>query len=294
MKFLILIVLFTLNVFSQTTPVSSDEALPKSITIGLIPGGNPEAIRLQSVVLAKKIQQALGLQVNIFISKNYQGLIESLKNKKVDFAFLSALTYVQAEPEVPLKVLLKKTWSGPYYYSSIVTLKKSPIKSIKDFKNKKIAFVDLGSTSGYLYPQVYLQKNKITDQTFSSVLISGSHAASVEKLEKNEVDLIAVFADDEKGFRGAWNRFSVNKKSEFKTLWVSEPIPNDPIVVRTDFYNEYPKFTHQFMSDLIDIQSDEIPLKTISEIMGQGQLMPATARQYDPVREMNKSLKIKK
>ncbi len=292
MKLLFLVLIFSFNAFSQTI-TSAEEAVPKSITIGLIPGGNPEAIRLQSVAFAKNIQNVLNVPVHIYISKNYQGLVEAVKSKKVDFAFLSALTYVQAEKEVPLKVLLKKTWSGPYYYSSLITLKNSPIKGIKDFKNKKIAFVDTGSTSGYLYPQVYLQKNKINDQTFSQVIITGSHAASIEKLEKNEVDLVAVFADDEKGTKGAWNRFATNKKNEFKTLWVSDPIPNDPIVVRLEFYNEYPKFTHQLMSDLIDLQSDDIRMKKFSEVMGQGELMPATSRQYDPVREMNKSLKIK-
>ena len=227
-----------MNVFSQST-TSNEEALPHSITIGLIPGGNPEAIKLQSVVMAKKIQEVLNVPVHIYISKNYQGLVEAVKSKKVDFAFLSALTYVQAEFDVPLKVLLKKTWSGPYYYSSLITLKKSSLNGIKDFKNKKIAFVDKGSTSGYLYPQVYLQKNKITDQVFSEVVITGSHAGSIEKLEKGLVDLAAVFADDDKGRKGAWNRFSMNKKNEFKVLWVSEPIPNDPIVVRLDFYNEF-------------------------------------------------------
>ena len=251
--------------FAQIT----DEPTPKSITIGLIPGGNPDAVKKQSVALGEKIQKALNIPVQIFISKNYSGLVEAVKNKKVDYAFLSALTYVQAENDVQLKVLLKKTWSGPYYYSAIVALKKSSIRKISDFKNKKIAFVDTGSTSGYLYPQVYLQKNKMNDQTFKKAVISGSHAASVEKLESGEVDLIPVFADDEKGLHGAWNRFSKNKKSEFKVLWISEPIPNDPIVVRTEFYNQYPKLTHELMSNLIDIQSDDITVNSISEIMGK-------------------------
>lgn len=285
-KFIILIALSCFS-FAQ-------ENLPSSITLGLMPGGNPEAVKEQSVALGEKIQKALNVPVKIFLSKNYAGLVEAVKNKKVDYAFLSALTYVQAENDVELKVLLKKTWSGPYYYSAIVALKKSKINNVSDFKNKKIAFVDTSSTSGYLYPHVFLQKNKISEGSFQKVIISGSHAASVEKLESGEVDLVAVFADDEKGQTGAWTRFSKNKKTNFKTLWVSEPIPNDPIVVRTEFYNLYPKFTHELMTNLIDIQSAESGKKTISEIMGQGELMPATTRQYDPVREMNKILQVKK
>ncbi len=285
--------IFNTSVNADLNNSAIDESVPKSITIGLIPGGNPDAVRVQSIALGEKIQKSMNIPVHIFISKNYNGLVEAVKNKKVDYAFLSALTYVQAEHDVALKVLLKKTWSGPYYYSALVTLKKSPIKKISDFKNKKIAFVDLGSTSGYLYPQVYLQKNKLNDKSFKQVIVSGSHAASVEKLENSDVDLIAVFADDEKGLRGAWSRFAKNKKSEFKVLWISDPIPNDPIVVRTEFYNLYPKLTHELMSNLIDIQSDDSVQNSISEIMGQGALMPATSKQYDPVREMNKTLKIK-
>jgi len=303
--FLILLFISSIAI-SETKTILTDEALPKSITIGVIPGGNPEVVRAQAVILAEKIQKSMNIPVSIFISKNYNGLVEAVKNKKVDYAFLSALTYVQAENDVALKVLLKKTWSGPYYYSALVTLnshlvqKSSNKKDINfknmnpnDFKNKKIAFVDTSSTSGYLYPQVYLQKNKFNDTSFKQVVISGSHSASVEKLENGDVDLIAVFADDEKGQTGAWSRFSKNKKNKFKVLWVSDPIPNDPIVVRAEFYNTYPKLTHELMSNLIDIQTDDDKTKLISEIMGQGPLMPATAKQYDPVREMNKISKIK-
>ena len=69
---------------------------------------------------------------------------------------------------------------------------------------------------------------------------------------------------------------------------MSEPIPNDPIVVRQDFYDQYPKLTHELMYELIEMQSDAGTKKLISEIMGKGDLMPATSKQYDPVREVNK------
>lgn len=215
-------------------------------------------------------------------------MIEAIKNKKVDLAVLSSMTYVMAEKQADIKVLLKKTWSnGPFYYSAIITRKNSKIKRLADLKNKDIAFVDEKSTSGYLYPQVHLRKNGLLKEDFKSIVFSGNHAASIEMLESGKVDAVAVFADDEKSKNGAWTRFAKNKKFAVRVLWTSEPIPNDPIVVRQQFYDENPKLTHEIMYNLIEIQN--IHNSALSEILGTSELMPATSRQYDPVREMIKA-----
>ena len=258
-----------------------------TLTVGMLPGGEPQAIERESYIMAEKLQSKLGRPVQIYISKNYTGMIEALKNKKVDLAILSSMTYVMAEKETNIKVLLKKTWSnGPFYYSALIVKASSGIKSVKDLKNKRVGFVDEKSTSGYLYPQVFLRKNSLDEKTFKSIQFSGNHAASVELLEAGKVDVIAVFADDEKAKHGAWTRFAKGKL-KVRTLWISEPIPNDPIVVRQDFYDQNPKLTHELMYNLIEIQSEA--QSGLDEILGTSDLMPATSRQYDPVREMVKS-----
>lgn len=264
----------------------------KVITLGMLPGGNPQIVEKESFILAEKLQNKIGIPVQVYISKNYMGLVDAIKNKKVDLAILSAMTYVMVEKETQVKVLLKKTWNkgGAFYYSSIITKKDSPINSAKDLKNKRMVFVDEKSTSGYLYPQVFLKKQSILDKDFKSVLFSGNHAASIDMLESGKADAAAVFSDDENGKIGAWTRFSKNKKNKFKVIWLSDPIPNDPIVVRQDFYDENPKITHEIMYNLIEIQSENNNLLT--EALGSSALMPATSKQYEPVREMLKTLQI--
>ncbi|MBC7421754.1 MAG: phosphate/phosphite/phosphonate ABC transporter substrate-binding protein [Bdellovibrio sp.] len=279
LKSLAIIVLFIF----QAVHASADST---PLTIGLLPGGDPKEIEKQSFVFAEKLQAKLGKPVQIFISKNYDGLVEAIKAKKVDFAIFSALTYVIAEKQTPLKVLLKKTWDGPFYFSALIVRKESKIKSIKDLKNKNILFVDEKSTSGYLYPQIYLRKNKLTDASFKSVKFSGNHAASIDAMENRKADVAAVFADDEKSEGGAWNRFAKNKSVKYRTIWISEPIPNDPIVVRQDFYERNGKLTHEVMYDMIEVQNEAMEQSSLQEILGHGSLMPATQKQYDPVREM--------
>lgn len=268
------------------------QAQNKKISIGVLPGGSPKAVEKESFLMAEKLQNKLGHPVEVYISKDYTGMIEAMKKKRVDFAVLSSLTYVAAESEVPLKVLLKKTWNnGPFYYATILVANNRGISSIKSLKNKNIAFVDEKSTSGYLYPRMYLQKQGLQDQDFKSVVYSGNHAASVQMLEDGKVDAIAVFADDEKAKTNAWTRFAKNKKKPVKALWVSDPIPNDPIVVLQSFYDENPKLTHEVMYNLIEIQSESG--QQLSEVLGSSELMPATARQYDPVREVRKNFQKK-
>lgn len=293
MKRLILgVLILFVAVVGQAADSAGAESNPASITIGVIPGGNPENLREQGLNLAKELQAKLNIPVNIYVSKNYSGLIEAMKTKKVDFAFFSSLTYVFAEQQAQAKVLLKKVWQEPFYYSVIIAPQKSGLKSLKDLKGKKIAFVDDKSSSGYLYPQVALRKAGLNDKDFKEVVFSGNHQASIQFLEAKKVDAAAVFSDDEKGAQGAWEKFGTDKKAKYRILWKSAPIPNDPFCVSQEFYDEHPKTTHSLMFALIDILEGAQNKNSYSEILGSRDLMPATSKQYDPVREMVKALNL--
>lgn len=268
------------------------ETLPKKITIGLTPGGKPEVLKEQAIEMAKEIQAAFGLPVEIYMSSDYSSLIDAMKSKKVDFAFFSALTFVKAEEDAGAKVLLKRVWSEPFYFSALIARQDSKVKNLDQIKGKRIVFVDKNSTSGYLYPQVMLKKKKISDSQFSEVTFSGNHSHSIELLEQNKVDVAAVFTDDEKGKTGAWTKFSKNKNLKFRTLWISDPIPTDPFCVQKDFYESYPKLTHSLMFLLIDLFTQTKESKKYAEVLGTHDLLPATSKQYDPVREMVKSMNI--
>lgn len=263
------------------------------VRLGFIPGGDADEVKRAAVLIAEQLQSEIGQPVSLYISKNYSGLIEAMKAKKVDFAFLTAMSFVRAESEAGAKVLLKKVWQEPFYYSVILTSQKSKITKVEHLKNKKLAFVEENSTSGYLYPSVMLKKRGLIGQISKPMLFTGSHSASVAKLESGEVDAIAVFADDKDGRISAWTKYASNKNRAPRVLWVSEPIPNDPFVVRADYYDQNPKLTHKIMFAMIDVIEKLQDKEEIKRFLGAQGLMPATTRQYDPVREMVKELDIK-
>jgi len=281
-------ILLILNV----ADVKAEEASPKAITVGVIPGGNPKELKIQGMKLVKELQEKINVPVNLYISKDYVGLLEAMKTKKIEFAFFNSMTYVFAENQAQAKVLLKKVWEGPFYYSALITPDDSGIKNLKEIKGHTIAFVDDKSSSGFLYPQVALRKAGLSEADLKAAVFSGNHQASVELLEADKVKVAAVFTDDEAGQRGAWIKFAKDKKKKYRILWVSSPIPNDPFCVRQDFYDSFPKTTHNLMFALMEIFEKEKNNGSLSEILGSGGLMLATTRQYDPVREMVKLLNI--
>lgn len=274
----------------------SSETQESPITVGFIPGGDPTALREETSQFAQSLQEELGVPVNVYISKNYQGLVEAIKSKKVDFAFLNAVTFVAAEKEAPVKVLLKKVWTEPFYYSAIIVKAESKIHSVDDLKRRKIAFVDGKSGSGYLYPLAMLKEKKIEGAISEKKVFSGNHLNSMKMLESGEVDAAAVFSDDEKGVSGAWTKFAPdlkNPKQKYRIVWISGAIPSDPFCVRQDFYEKNPKLTHTLMFSLIDLAEKKKEDKNWKSLMGSKTLMLATSQQYEPVRKLVKILDLK-
>jgi phosphonate transport system substrate-binding protein len=272
---------------------SSLLAEPKQITIGFIPGDSPEIVQKSGLELVRRLQKVIGIPMTMYISKDYQGLIDAMKNRKVDFAFFTAMSFVFAEKQAGAKVLLKKVWDGPYYYSVIVAPQGSGIKKIEDLQGKKFAFVDKKSTSGYLYPSVMMKKKGITPKDFfKSSFFAGNHKAAVKAVLKGKAHAASVFANDEKGSESAWEFFAP-KKSKKNTLWVSKPIPNDPFCVHKDFYQQYPRLVHDIMFAFIDLKDVKGEGNFWKKHFGVSEMIMATSRQYEPVRELVKELKLK-
>jgi len=284
-------VLFVFIGLLNAPAAKAQEATPKEITIGVIPFGDKAVLKRGAFQIAKILQSELNIPINIYLPKTYGSLIQAVKEKKVDFAFLTAASYVAAEKDAKIQVLLKRVWSEPFYYSLILTSKNSDIKKVEDLKGKRIAFVDTKSTSGFLYPQVMFKKKGWNDKTFKEIKFTGGHSESVALLEQKGTDAIAVFGDDIEGKTNAWTKFSKEQKSDgVRVIWHSDPIPNDPFCVRQEFYDLYPKVVHTLMFKLIDAVETLKENKDVVMVVGAKGFLPATSRQYDPVRELVKEL----
>ncbi len=274
---------------SVSLTVSSAWSAPSTVTIGYIPGEAAADLKARGEELAVLLQKRTGLKVQTYVGTSYGDLVQKMSEKKIDFAFLSALSFVEVEKQSGVRVLLKKVWEQGYYHSVLMVPTASKIRKPLDLKGKRIAFVDEKSASGYLYPLVLLKDLGLDSAKDIKPVFSGGHDKSVELLKKGEVDAIAVFANDEKGRDSAWTHHK-GRARDVRVIWSSAAIPNDPLCVRVDFYERYPKTTHDLMFGLIEMNEDASTGPELKRILGVQGLMLATSQQYEPVREMAKKL----
>lgn len=281
--------MFLTLVASTSLTVSSAWSAPSTVTIGYIPGEAAADLKARGEELAVLLQKRTGLKIQTYVGTSYGDLVQKMSEKKIDFAFLSALSFVEVEKQSGVRVLLKKVWEQGYYHSVLMVPKASKVRKPLDLKGKRIAFVDEKSASGYLYPLVLLRDLGLDPSKDIKPVFSGGHDKSVELLKKGDVDAIAVFANDEKGRDSAWTHHK-GRLGDVRVIWSSAAIPNDPFCVRADFYERYPKTTHDLMFGLIEMNEDASIGPELKRILGVQGLMLATSQQYEPVREMSKKL----
>ncbi|MDP8969400.1 MAG: phosphate/phosphite/phosphonate ABC transporter substrate-binding protein [Actinomycetota bacterium] len=137
---------------------ASDEQV---LRVGLIPNIAPEEQRARYKPFAVYLEDALGVDVELFVASNYAGVVTALASNRVDLAYLGGLTYVQAEQQVELVPLVTEVDRETHtreYLSAVVVADDAPYRSLDDVlaEGGSFAFGDVSSTSGSLYPRVML------------------------------------------------------------------------------------------------------------------------------------------
>ena len=105
------------------------------------------------------------------------------------------------------------------------------LETLNDLGGKTFAFVDPGSTSGFLIPKAGMVKAGYDPDTyFSRLIYSGGHDASAIAVQNGKVDAAAV-ADAL--LEPAYSR-GMLKREEVAVIWTSDPIPGAPVAYRRD------------------------------------------------------------
>lgn len=213
---------------------SGEAAAQKALRVGLIPSEDSRAMLAQSKDILDALEKNLGSKVEGFVATDYNGVIEAMRAKHVDVAYLGPFSYVLATTVTPVEAFViaeTKKAGRTFYHSQIFTLKTSGIKTLDDLKGKNFAFVDPASTSGYAFPLAGLLKAGIEPKRdFKNVLFTGAHDANAVAVANGKVDA-ATIAD--RIFDAAVKKGLI-KEEDVQVVWRSQPIPESPMVWRKD------------------------------------------------------------
>lgn len=208
---------------------------PKKIIVGAVPSENAASMTLKYKNFVDQLSKETGLPVEFYAATDYAGIIEAQIAGRVDLAFYGPFSYVLAKARGAkidvLGTVISKVGVKPGYLSyGITSSTRTDVTSLKDFKGKKICFVDPASTSGYLYPNAGLLALGI-DATKESTVFAGGHDTSVLSVARGTCDV--GFAYDDMVDVNLIAKGSL-KQGEIKTVWKSGIIAGSPMAIRLE------------------------------------------------------------
>ena len=262
-------------------PVPAAE-LPKQLVMAVTPSNIPTELFKASEAFATELAKKIGIPIKVYMPTDYLGVVEAMRNRTADMAFVHPAGYVFANREAKAQIVAVDVWHGKTSYTSRFYVRKdSGLKTLEDLRGKTIAFIDPGSTSGYVYPMVMLiKKGLVKDRDpktfFKDAMFAGTHEAGLLALLNGSVDAVA-------SFDLAPEQYLKEKEKVERLAYVAEtePIPEAGMCVREGLD---PSLVKKITESLMAFNAPEYR-PVLKDFYGIDGFAPATDSDYNPVRE---------
>lgn len=263
-------------------PAAGDRAAAQtSLHLVLTPSQKPTDLLVAGEAFAAALGKLVGLPIRVTVASDYAAVIEALRNRTADLAFVHPVGYVLANREAKATIIAKDQWHGNTSYTARIWVRKeSGLKTLEDLRGKTMAFVDPASSSGYVYPMVMLiqrglVQNRDPKTFFKEVVFAGSHDAGLLALVKGHVDALGSFDQ-------APEQYLKDPAERERLTFVAEsaPIPEGGICGREGLD---PALVARVRAALVQMRGPayDALLKKLYDIDG---FEPAEDREYDVVR----------
>ena len=275
-------VLRTLGLGIGVTGLGAGRAAAQAgLHLVLTPSQKPTDLLVAGEAFGAALGKLSGLPIRVTVASDYAAVIEALRNRSADLAFVHPVGYVLANREAKARIIAKDRWHGNTSYTSRIYVRRdSGIKTLEELKGKTIAFVDPASSSGYVYPMLMLiqrglVQNRDPKTFFREVVFAGSHDAGLLALLNGHVDALGSFDQ-------AREQYLKDPAERERLTWVAESaaIPEGGICGRDGLD---PAVVERVRAALLQMRGPAYAelLKRLYDIDG---FEPAEDREYDVVR----------
>lgn len=276
---------------------NSQEAEKKTFTIAYAPNESTTDSTDARSTLAKDLGKVINMEVKEIQASDYTAIIEALRTGKADMAYMGALAVAMGAERAGVTPIVMKAPNGDkaqaVYHSVFVTQKdNNEINSIKDFKGKTIAFVDLDSTSGNLvptseimkaFPDLHLTNEKIhtNGEFFEAVSFSGKHQAGLQAVIKGDVDIVPI---SDQIMASEFKNGNADENA-VKVVHSSAAIPAEAMVVSKTVNEDLKKTLTKF---LVEYNNKDYFDKVIKK--ADARFVECSMEDYQPIVELNKNI----
>src|SRR5262245_44559435 len=220
---------------SGSSSAASGGRNPDELVMAAVPAENAQSLQSDYKPLVSLLEKETGKKVRFQSATSYSAVIEAQRTGKVDIAQYGAFSLITAQNSgvkvTPIAAQTVTKGATPGYQSYGITRPDTGIKTLADYKGKKICFVDPASTSGYLYPSAALIDAGIDPTKDITPIITGGHDASALAVLNGQCD--AGFAEDSMIDDTLPSKGQL-KPGQLNIVWKSDVIAGSPIGISDD------------------------------------------------------------
>ena len=261
----------------------------QEIVFGVIATDSSSIQRTRWEPFFRDMERKTGLKVRGFYAPDYAGVVEAMRFRKVDVAWLGNKAAIAAVDRAKGEVFAQIYYSdgSAAYYSLLITRVDSPLRTIEDVLARagdlKLGIGDPSSTSGYLYPVRYLfDENRVDYRTAFKAVNMAGHASNIQAVLARQVDVAITDSED-------LQKLKINqpaRRAQVRELWRSPPIPSDPLVWRADLPTTLKAKIESFVIDYG--KTDAAERAVLKNMYDYGGFKKSSNLQLMPIRELER------
>ncbi len=260
----------------------------ETLLIGLVPEQNIFHQIERYEPLAEYLGRKTGVRIELQVLPFYGNLIDNFETLGLDGAFFGSFSYALAHAKLDLEVLARpEDSSGESTYQGVILVRKdSGIRTVKDMKGKRFAFVARATAAGYLFPLIYLHKNGVSrpETYFREVYFTGTHEDMVWDVLNGKTDVGSCKNTVLARLASADPRIG----REITSLDRSSPFPENGLALKKGIDASLKK---KIKATMIAMDREPAGRKVLARF-GARRFIETTDRDYDPVREYARTINL--
>lgn len=255
------------------------------VKVGILPRLAPSEMTKMFNPLVEYLSAELGQKVELVIPKDFETFTQMLKEGKFDYAYANPNVYVEARKtlgkDVEPIVLAVETGTGKTFTGCFLVKKGSPIKSVVDFKGKKLIFVDQKSAGGYLSQVTTMVKSNIHKKDITLLPFALKHTNVALAVQNGAADVGGIRTADFETIKKQANVPDVVILSE------SEDIPNWPLF---KLPNSKPQVTDKLKAVLLKLAPKSAKASSILKDAKLDGFVSSTDADFNAMRKVAEAL----
>ena len=195
------------------------------LLIGLIPEQNIFKQMERYEPLMGYLHRKTGTKMKLKILPRYGNIVDNFTSSGMDGAFFGSFTYTLAHAKVGVEVLARPVAldNTSTYHGLIFVRKDSNVRTARDMKGMRFAFVDKATTAGYLLPLEYFHRHGISNYKgyLKEAYFAGTHEDAIYDVLNRKADIGAAK-------NTVFQRLAIGDPRIMKELVILEKSPDVP------------------------------------------------------------------